>query len=332
MNNKKILIFGGLGYIGTVVVNYFLKKNFKVIIVDNLIYNQKLYNFQKKRKNLKIIRSNISKIKNYYKLLDKKTNVVILSGLVGDPITKKYPAISKKINEKYTIDIIKTCQKKNINRIIFVSTCSNYGIKKNTIAKETSKLEPISLYAKSKVKIEKYIMKLKNNKSFCPTILRFATAFGVSKRMRFDLTLNEFVKEIELKNKLEIYDSQTFRPYCHIKDFAKIIHKTLILPKKKISFQVFNVGSDKNNYNKYQIINKIGKFVNINKVKFTDKSKDMRNYIVNFKKLRKFYGNIKFYSLEYGINEVLKFVRENRNYIKKAKKKEFGNYFINLNK
>ena len=91
---------------------------------------------------------------------------------------------------------------------------------------ENATLNPLSIYAKNKVMIEKYILQLKNVK-FIPTILRFSTAFGLSsERMRFDLTINQFVKEA-FKNKLEIYDGDTYRPYCHVKDFAELLIKFL---------------------------------------------------------------------------------------------------------
>ena len=112
-----------------------------------------------------------------------------------------------------------------------MSTCSNYGVvKNNEIVNEKSKLNPISLYAKSKVKFEKYLQKNKKSKTKI-TILRFATAFGLSSRMRFDLTINEFVREIFLKNSLEVYESETWRPYCHVKDFALAIFKVIKTPK-----------------------------------------------------------------------------------------------------
>ena len=110
----------------------------------------------------------------------------MLAGLVGDPVTKKYSNISKKINDIGILNLIKKFQKfKNFKKFIFISTCSNYGlVKKKIKIKENYKLAPLSLYAKSKVKIEKFLMK-KNN--FKPTILRFATTFGYSERMRYDL-------------------------------------------------------------------------------------------------------------------------------------------------
>ena len=126
--------------------------------------------------------------------------VVILSGLVGDPITKKYPILSKNINEKLIKKIINQSFQKKIPRLIFVSTCSNYGLRDiSSKAKENSVLKPLSLYAKSKVSLEKFILSKKQQSITVPTILRFATAFGLSRRMRFDLTINEFTKDIFLK-------------------------------------------------------------------------------------------------------------------------------------
>ena len=103
-----------------------------------------------------------------------------------------------------------------------MSTCSNYGlIKGDYLADEEHDLNPLSLYAKSKVNIEKYILSLYKKSSMRPTILRFATAFGLSPRMRFDLTVNQFTKELKLNKKLQVFDENTWRPYCHVKDFAE---------------------------------------------------------------------------------------------------------------
>ena len=122
-----------------------------------------------------------------------------------------------------------------VNRILFVSTCSNYGLSGKKSLKESSKLSPLSYYAKDKVKIEKYIMKIKPKTSLC--IFRFATAFGFSERMRFDLTINDFCYQLINKNKLDVYDPLTWRPYCHVKDFARAIEKFIFSPTNKIKIK-----------------------------------------------------------------------------------------------
>ena len=194
---KRILIIGGGGYIGTVLTSFLLSKGFHVVSIDNFIYGHQVSIKSIKSKNFKSIKKNI------YKDLKNKDffgfdSVIVLAGLVGDPITKKYKKLSKLVNIQGIKKIINYC--KNIDtKFIFVSTCSNYGFLKNKIANEKTNLNPISIYAKQKVEIEKYILSLKRKSKFKPIILRFSTAFGSSMRPRFDLTINEFVLRAYLK-------------------------------------------------------------------------------------------------------------------------------------
>tara|TARA_B100000035_G_C21034038_1_gene569922 strand:- start:812 stop:1804 length:993 start_codon:yes stop_codon:yes gene_type:complete len=330
MINKKseIIIFGGAGYIGSTVTDFFLRKNFSVKCVDNLIYNQKK---PSKKKNFLFYKLDISKTNQIKKLLNEKSIVILLAGLVGDPITKKYPKLSKKINENYTTKLIDQCFKKKVDHLVFVSTCSNYGITKNNkMVDENSQLNPLSLYAKSKIRIEKYLQKRSKKNNTKTTILRFATAFGVSKRMRFDLTVNQFVREIFLQNKLEVYDTGTWRPYCHVNDFAGAIFKAIKKKGKKL-VNIYNVGSNKNNFTKENIIKKIQKYIKLNNVSFVEKSLDYRNYRVNFNKMKKDLNFVPKYSLDYGIREIIKLMKKNL-FLDLAKSKDrFGNYFINKN-
>ena len=322
---QRIIILGGEGYIGRVLSDYFLKKKKIVISIDNLIYKQ---NKPKNKKNFKFFKINLKEKKKISKIIKKNDIVVILAGLVGDPITKKYPRQSKKINEEYLLNSIKIFIKNNVKNIIFVSTCSNYGISKNNqLVNEKSKLNPISLYAKSKIKVEKYLEKISKKNNSKITILRFATAFGLSKRMRFDLTINQFVREIYLKNKLEVYDAQTWRPYCHVNDFALVINKIINYPKLKF-FDIFNVGTNKNNFTKKAIVNKIGKYLNIKNVKFTNKSQDLRNYKVDFSKIYYQLGFKPIYTIEFGIKEIIGKMKKNHFRTLKRSKDFYGNYKI----
>ena len=204
---------------------------------------------------------------------------------MGDPITKKYPNLNNKINRQGMIKIINYLKKKFFNKLIFVSTCSNYGIVKNKIADENTLLKPKSLYANAKVEIEKKIKKL-NNIDFSWCILRFATAFGLSPRMRFDLTINDFTREAILKNAIEIYDSNTWRPYCHVKDFSRVIYKILTSNNNVIHKKIYNVGSNKNNYTKKSIAFILKKKFKKLKIFFLKDPVDPRDYRVSFTKLK----------------------------------------------
>jgi len=330
MKIKNIILIGGAGYIGTVLTDYLLSKEYKVTCVDLLLYSNRyaIKNF-KKDKNYKFIFGDLRKRKTYQKILMTADAVIILAGLVGDPITKKNEKLSNSINFVGMKNFILDCKKsQNLDRLIFISTCSNYGLssKKNIFFRENSKLKPLSIYAKQKVAIEKFLMSFKKDKKFSPCILRFATAFGLSPRMRFDLTVNHFTKSVIESKKLDIYDPKTWRPYCHVKDFARLIHKTIICKKKKIAFEIFNAGSNKNNFRKIDIINKIKKILPVKNIIFKKDDVDKRNYRVNFEKIKNVLNFKIKYSLEYGVKEIYNSIKKKK--FKKNKKK-IGNYYIN---
>ena len=325
-NNNSVLVVGGAGYVGCEVIKYFLKKKIKVTCIDNLLYGQKFY---LKHKLLNFIKIDISKKKDLNKINKYYNTVVVLAGLVGDPITKKYKKLSKKVNDLAIEKLIDHLNKNKIcKKLFFISTCSNYGlVKKNIKIKETAPLKPLSSYARSKVKIEGKILN-KKNYSFSTTIFRFATAFGLSERMRYDLTINQFVLEMFVNKSVEIYDHKTWRPYCHLKDFARLIFKSYKAEPKLIDKQVFNAGSTKNNYNKIQIANAIKKYID-GKIIIVKQSKDKRNYKVDFTKVEKVLNFKCLYGLDYGIKSILSNLKRQN---KTSLKKNFllGNYKVIL--
>ena len=325
--NKKILVIGSQGYIGAVLTDYLLKEKYQIIGVDNFIYNQKKVNYS--NNNYKFFNCDLRDEQKIHKLILKVSYVIILAGLVGDPITKKYPKLADDINYKGIKNLIKNFNKSKIKKLIFISTCSNYGITKgDKLLKENHLLKPISLYAKQKVKIEKFLLKSKFK--FSVTVLRFATAFGLSPRMRFDLTVNEFVRDAFFKKELDIYEPNTYRPYCHIKDFCRIIY--LVLNKKSIDLdkEVFNCGSNKNNYSKIQIARILKKKFKGLKIVINKNVKDKRNYKVDFGKIRKVLKFRSKYNVNYGVSEIINFLKKNKNskLYNDVYNNNFGNYLI----
>ena len=327
---KKIVILGGSGYVGTAIISFFLAKKTKVINLDNLIYRQNNKFSFSKNNNYEFIAYDL-RSKNFDSgILKDADTLVLLASLVGDPISNKYKKATKAINITATKKFIDKSIKLGVKKLIFVSTCSNYGlIEKNLAAKENYKLNPLSPYAKSKVEIEKYLIKKEskqlNTKIF---ILRFATAFGFSERMRFDLTVNEFIKTIMQKKKLIIYDENTWRPYCHVKDFARLIYK-IFLSSNKTKMEVLNVGENKNNATKLTILKKILKYLPYKNLEFKKIGKDKRNYIVNFDKVKKKYNFNCSMNINDGIKEIIQKIKKNKNfYLSEKNKFKFGNYFI----
>tara|TARA_Y100000590_G_scaffold470269_1_gene663204 strand:- start:3968 stop:4960 length:993 start_codon:yes stop_codon:yes gene_type:complete len=329
---KKILLVGGAGYIGSVLTEHLLSAGFEVKCFDSLIYSQKncINNFLE-RKNYEFILGDIRNEDEVKKSLRDISVVIILAGLVGDPITKKYPKQAEDINSKAIKNLINLCKKVNIDRLVFISTCSNYGLlKDNELADEDYKLNPLSSYAKHKVEIENYLMSLKNEVDFSATILRFATAFGVSPRMRFDLTINQFTKSVFEKKLLSIYDPHTWRPYCHVYDFARLIEKILLIEKEKIYFQIFNGGGNNNNFTKKTIIDEIIKIIPGGNFVFEKNSTDKRNYKVNFSKVKKILDFDTKYTIQHGIQEISEMMKSDFFKNQKTDANKLGNYILSL--
>lgn len=328
MNKKTILLVGSEGYIGSMLTDDLTKK-YNVIGIDALIYKgQKKVNknpqFIFKKKNLNSFQN-----KDLLKILSKVDHIIYLAGLVGDPITKKYKAKGIYNNETVILNFIKKCKKYfKGDKFIFISTCSNYGLRKNNnFANEKSKLKPLSSYAKSKVKLEKFLLNLKKI-DFNPVILRFATAFGYSKRMRFDLTINAFIRDAYLKKEIVIYDQHTWRPYCHTKDFSRLIIKTLKAKTNLVKFQVFNAGGHRNNFTKRMIANIIQSKIKDTKLKILRGDFDKRNYRVSFKKLQKVLKFKPKYTLNYCIDELIQMFQKGKYRDSFSRFEKYGNYHL----
>src|SRR6185437_3689809 len=168
-----------------------------------------------------------------------------------------------------------------IRRFVFTSTCSNYGIHESSqLATEESQLNPQSLYAETKIAVEQYVLGRANETACATTILRIATAYGLSTRMRFDLTVSQFAWELASGRQLEVYDADTWRPYCHVRDIAKAVMTVLSGPDSAVRGQVFNVGDTSQQFTKRMIVDEVRRHVGEVAVLYGDKGSDPRNYRV----------------------------------------------------
>lgn len=304
---KNILLIGGAGYVGTVLTSHLLKKGYNVTVLDYFIYkNQFAIQSYIGDPDYQIIYGDLSNLNDLVKASQGVTDVIILGGLVGDPITKKYPNESETINDKG----IKTCidffKDKSINKLIFISTCSNYGlIKENEVADENFGLSPLSLYASAKVSNEEYLLSLKETANYTGVVLRFATAFGLSPRMRFDLSISEFTRDLFFGEELTVFDEHTWRPYCHLRDFARLIEIILNTENEKVNFEVFNAGGDVNNFTKKMIVDEILNCIPEGKVKYGKQGSDPRNYKVSFLKVKNILGFEPSFKISDGITELI---------------------------
>ena len=317
--DNEVVLIGGLGYVGSAITEFFNSEEIKVTIIDNNIYKKKLYKLEGNQY-LNIDTRSTEDLLSYD---FSAKNIIVLSGLVGDPITNKYPEISRSINETSLINFLSNVD--GFKKLIFISTCSNYGLNKSdTPLNEESPLNPISLYAKSKVAVENFL--INSNKDYI--ILRFATAFGHSPNMRFDLTLNEFTAMLYFNKFIEVYDYKTSRPYCHVQDFARVIKKIISDEYKNITKEVFNVGANKNNISKEKLISLISEKTNNFNYELVKDSKDKRNYVVDFSKIQKTFDFLPSFDLEDGIDEIIRKL-ESDSYDLNKNFEKLNNYYGN---
>jgi len=331
---RLVTIFGGGGYIGPIVAKRLLGFGYRVRIVDLFLYGtQNIMLGLFDEPGFEVLNGDLADPDIVDAGLQDASGVVVLAGLVGDPITKKYPDAHDAVNETGIRSLIDLLNGRDLQRVIFVSTCSNYGlIPEGTLADEEYELNPLSLYAKAKVGVEQKLLSLKGQVDYEATALRFATAFGLAPRMRFDLTVSQFTREMYLRRDLLVYDADTWRPYCHVQDFADVIQRVLEAPAADISFDVFNAGGDNNNFTKRMIVEAIQKHLPDAPVAYQEHGSDPRNYRVDFKKIRERLGFTPKYSVEDGIKELIRALDQNLFEDAETRANFYGNYEIDYQK
>lgn len=305
---RHVLVIGGAGYIGSNLVQQLLWRGYKVRVLDNLIYdNAASISYLSDYPGFSFVRGDFCNMEICNQALYEITDVVLLAALVGDPVCKKYPELAQKTNLAGPKQLFDLLRDKDINRFIFTSTCSNYGNRSDdSPANEESDLNPVSLYAETKVSFERYILENYQATSFCPVILRLSTAFGIAPRMRFDLTVSEFTKVLASKEKLLVFDENTWRPYCHVADISKAIILALEGSADKVRGEVFNVGSELGNFTKKMIVEIITKQILGAQIEYKQGGSDPRNYRVSFEKINKVLGFHAEYNVEQNVSSLVK--------------------------
>ena len=312
MNQGITLVTGAAGYIGSVLVRNLLAKGYHVRGMDNLsfggesligVYNDPDFEFMK---------GDVRNSGDVNKALQGVESVVHLAAIVGDPACAKQPELAEDINWNGARNLYDLCcEMTNVKKFIFASTCSNYGkMPGDGYLNEGSPLKPISLYAELKVKFEKYLLESKTRDDFIPTALRFATVYGLSPRMRFDLTVNEFTRQVALDKELEIYGEQFWRPYCHVEDLAGACICALESDPAKVRHNVFGVGDTAENYQKAMIAAELLKVVPEARIKLVSSSEDPRDYRVDFSKIKNELGFQTTRTVPDGIREIYQILKD----------------------
>jgi nucleoside-diphosphate-sugar epimerase len=306
-----IVVTGGAGYIGSTLVPLLLGNGHRVRVVDNLMYGGRALLGVWAHPSFEFVHVDIRDHETVRKCLEEIDAVVHLAAIVGDPACARQPELAQAVNLDSALLLLKAGQKLGVSRFVCASTCSNYGKMKDSsqYVDETSELVPVSLYARTKVAMERTVLDPAQTKGVCATALRFATVFGVSARMRFDLTVNEFTMEMLVKKRLMVFGEQFWRPYVHVRDAARAVVAVLEAEPAKVNNHAFNVGSTKQNYTKQQLVALIQRHAPDAVVEYVQKNEDPRDYRVSFEKIRRELGFRCTRSVEDGIREIVHLVR-----------------------
>jgi nucleoside-diphosphate-sugar epimerase len=237
--------------------------------------------------------------------------VVHLAAIVGDPACSRNPDIARDVNLDGSRKLFVLAREAKVRKFLFASTCSNYGRMRDpsALVDETSELQPVSLYAETKVGVEQELLASAPEGSPSVTVLRFATIFGVSPRMRFDLTVNEFTMEMLTKRHLVVFGEQFWRPYVHVRDAARAIATVIALSDDRARGKVYNVGATDQNYTKAHLVDLIKPLVPEAVVEFVHREEDPRDYKVSFSTIQKELGYSITRTVPDGIAEVASLVR-----------------------
>ncbi len=314
-----VLITGGAGYLGSVLTRHLLNEHHEVRVLDSLVHGpQDHLSDLAAVKEFEFIEGDIRDVDVVRSALCGIDAVVHLAGIVGDPACAKEPELAQEVNFDASIKLHSLAVSADVKRFLFASTCSNYGrmLDATGYVNEKSELRPVSLYARSKVEFEQYLL-AKCEHGLPPTgmpiLLRFATLFGTSPRMRFDLTVNEFTRDLLQDRELVVYGEQFWRPYVHVHDAARAILLALEAPAEDVGGEVFNVGDTSENYKKGQLVSMIcdavGGELEIERVK---KDEDPRDYRVSFDRIKETLGFEITRTVPQGIQEVMSSLTDTR--------------------
>ncbi len=309
----KILLTGGAGYIGSTLTPFLLAAGHQVRVLDHLAYGGQSLLGVWTHPGFEFIRGDIRDREIVRTAVADRDAVVHLAAIVGDPACSREPDLARSTNLDASLVLIAESQSAGVERFIFASTCSNYGKMKNNsqYVDEDSELSPVSLYAETKVAVEDTLLQSGLSEHWCPTPLRFATIYGVSPRMRFDLTVNEFTMEILTRKRLKVYGEQFWRPYVHTRDAARAIDLVLNSSPALVGGRVFNVGATDQNFQKHQLVEMIRPYAPDAVVEFIFKAEDPRDYRVSFARITDQLGFKITRTVADGIAEIAQLVREN---------------------
>lgn len=300
---SRVLVIGGGGYIGSALLPKLLDAGYHVRLFDMLLYSTEPIQEVVSHPRLEVINADFRQVDKVVEAMRDMDAVIHLGAIVGDPACALDEELTIEVNLTATRMIAEVAKGSRVNRFIFASTCSVYGAS-DELLDEHSALHPVSLYARSKIASEQVLQNLAGP-DFSPVILRFGTIYGLSGRTRFDLVVNLLAAKAVVEGAITVFGGGQWRPFVHVDDAALAVLKALEAPLGTVKNEIFNVGSDAQNYTIQQIGEMIQHLVPAAKVVNMGSDTDRRNYRVNFSKAYNALNFIPQWTMEQGIQQVI---------------------------
>ena len=306
MNSKTILVTGGAGYVGSILIPSLLKNNYYVKCLDRFFFGDE-YLLSLKNDNLELIYDDIRWFDG--KILDDVDVVLDLAALSNDPVGELNPKKTFEINHLGRSRVANLSKEHGVSKYILASSASVYG-QQNSVADETAIVNPLTAYSKANRMAEIDTLKL-NDENFSTTVLRFSSIYGISPRMRFDLAVNSIVLDLFNSGKIIIYGKENRRPFLDIKDAIRAYLLVIQSPISKISGQIFNVGSNDQNYRIYDLAKSVGDSISKNYDFEAKDTPDNRSYFASFQKISEVIGFKPEFTVEESSKEIYNALKTN---------------------
>lgn len=285
---ETVLVIGGAGYLGSQLCQELLSRGYSVRVLDSLLFGTVGINDLLNKEDFTLIEGDMRSIDMVVEGIKGADAVIHLGGIVGDPASAIDPEETIELNYHATKMIANVCKYHQINRFIFASSCSVYGksASPEELLTEESELNPVSLYAQTNINSEQALRELEDD-TFSPTIFRMATLYGYSPRMRFDLVVNILTAKAHHENVVPIFGGDQYRPNLHVRDAARAYAECLEAPLSDVGGEVFNVGSNEQNYQISEVGEIIAGCFPDADIDWQREKEDERSYQVDFSKIKR---------------------------------------------
>lgn len=298
-----VLVTGGAGYIGSLLVRRLLTRGYRVRVLERFLYGDAPLRGLLKHPRLDLVVADMREPEAVARAVAGVGTVVHLGGIVGDAACALDEAATVEINVAATRLLADAARAASVPRLLFASSCSVYGAS-DAVLDETSALNPVSLYARTKIDGEALLLD-RRDAAFAPVILRFATAYGASRRPRFDLAVNLLTAKALRDGRITIHGGDQWRPFVHVDDIGRALILALEAPLDRVAGQIFNVGATAENYRLATVGDLVQEVIPGTEVIVDEQSADPRNYHVRFDKIRDGLGFSPRYTLRAGMGDLM---------------------------